>query len=181
MASDKIEIKARQCVLRTRSFLVEERILEVPQVGQITRHVVLHNGAVVILAITDNHEVVLVRQYRHAVEQWLLELPAGTLEVGESPRLCAERELSEEAGFGASQWSELGEIYPAPGFCSERQFLFLARGLFSRKLDADQDEIIEVIKMPLVRVHQAMLDGTIRDAKTLALLARAALLKEIII
>lgn len=176
MRSSKMTITSAHTVLTTPSFTIEQRELQIPAVGSVTRHVVLHNGAVVILAINELQEVVLVRQYRHAIDQWLLELPAGTLEYGESPRACAERELSEEAGFGASQWSELGIIYPAPGFCSEKQYLFVARGLFPRKLEADQDEMIEVVTMPLMQVCQSISNGEICDAKSIALLARAGLL-----
>ena len=175
-SSRKASVIRAHTILQTRSFSVEERELEIPNAGKVTRHVVLHNGAVVILAMNQHQEVVLVRQYRHAVEQWLLELPAGTLEIGELPRACAERELSEETGFGASQWSELGIIYPAPGFCSEKQHLFVARELFPRKLAADQDEMIEVVTMPLAQVSQAVSRGEICDAKSIALLARAGLL-----
>jgi len=179
MSSKKIALKSVKNLLDTRSFSIEERQLEIPEIGSITRHVVVHHGAVVVLAITEQQEVVLVHQYRHAIDQWLLELPAGTLELEEQPSVCAQRELSEEAGYGALEWRELGTIYPAPGFCTEKQFLFLARNLFIRKLEADQDEIIEVVKMPLGDVRKAMTDGTICDAKSLALLARAALLGEI--
>ena len=179
MDNKKIEVKSKQTILTTPSFLVEERLLEIAQIGEITRHVVVHHGAVVILPITQSQEIVFVRQYRHAVDQWLLELPAGTLENAEHPSSCAERELSEETGFGASHWRELGVIYPAPGFCSEQQYLFLARELFVRKLEADQDEIIEVVKIPLADLRQTMLAGHICDAKSLALILRATLLGEI--
>lgn len=176
MHTHKIRILDKKTLLKTRAFAVEERQIEVPPNNRLTRHVVVHNGAVVILALTEKNEIVFVRQYRHAVDSWLLELPAGTLEVDESPLLCAQRELSEESGFGAKEWSELGTLYPAPGFCSEKQYLFMAKSLFERKLEADQDEMIEVVTLPLIQIRQAICDGVICDAKSIALIARAEML-----
>lgn len=137
------------------------------------KDVVRHPGAVVILAITDSNEIVFVKQPRVAVNAQTIELPAGTLENREDPLLCAQRELAEEAGYAASRWERLGELYPAPGFCDERQHLFVARGLSEHKLPADPQERIEVCHLTVAQVVSIVKDGTLKDAKSLALLFRA--------
>jgi len=131
--------------------------------------VVQHPGAVAIAAVTDAGEMLLVRQYRHAARELLVEVPAGRLEPGESPRAAAERELAEETGHGAAQWRELAAFLPAPGFCSERIVLFEARGLRAVPATPDADEDLEILRLPPRRVLE-----NARDAKTL--LAAALLL-----
>ena len=106
---------------------------------------VVHPGAVVIVPRTATGNFLLLRQYRAVIEQYLYEFPAGTLELDERPEICAHRELAEEAGCEAKSWRKLGVIYPAPGFCTEQQHIFLAWNLSPKKLDGDLDEIIEVL------------------------------------
>jgi ADP-ribose pyrophosphatase len=134
---------------------------------------ILHPGAVVILPILDDGRIVCVRQYRHAVRQRLLELPAGTLEVGEEPADCAQRELIEEIGMAAGEIVPLGELFPAPGFCSERQHLFCARKLSAQPGVGDADEDINVEIYPLSELIAAIRDGRLSDAKSIAMLMRA--------
>lgn len=112
--------------------------------------------------------MLLLRQYRHALREWILEIPAGTLAPGEAPLDCAKREIQEETGFAASEWTQLGTLYPSPGFCNEVQHLFAASNLHASRLDADEDEQIEVVEVSLSELDQLVTRGEIRDAKTLA-------------
>ena len=138
---------------------------------------VRHPGAVVILPLNERGEIILVKQYRHSIGETILEVPAGTLEVGEDPAACAVRELSEEIGMGARSWRSLGILWPAPGFCDERQHLFLARDLFPQKGIPDEDEDIVVTTVSTQELEEAMIDGRINDAKTCAIYLRAKLSK----
>jgi len=129
--------------------------------------VVAHPGAVAIAALDDAGQLLLVRQYRHALGEWITELPAGRLEEGEDPLTAAQRELEEETGHRAARWTPLREIYPAPGFCSERIHLFLAEDLETVAgggLAQDDDEELEVLRMS----PAAVLSSDLRDGKTLA-------------
>jgi ADP-ribose pyrophosphatase len=141
--------------------------------------VIHHNGGAAVVALTDNLEVVLVKQYRHPVGNFLLELPAGKLEVGDSPEEAAARELEEEAGFQASQWTLLSTTYPAPGYCAEKLFIYLARGLKSVERRPDFDEEIEVVYLPFKEARKLVFSGEISDAKTIiGILATENLLRE---
>jgi ADP-ribose pyrophosphatase len=144
--------------------------------GEGRREVVRHGGAVVLLPLTDDGRVLLVRQYRYPTAEILLELPAGTLERGEEPAACAARELEEETGHRAGELISLGAFYSAPGFSDEKLHGFLARGLKpSHELTADDDEHLDLVSMPVDELFKAVADGVVRDAKTLAtlLLARS--------
>jgi len=131
-----------------------------------TREIVEHPGAVAILA-WDGERLALVRQWRHATGEVLLEIPAGTLEPGEPPLATAARELAEEAGLAASGWEAGPRFYTAPGFCDELMHLFLATGLTPESAEADPDELLEGDWMRLGDALAAIDDGRIRDAKTI--------------
>jgi 8-oxo-dGTP pyrophosphatase MutT (NUDIX family) len=137
----------------------------------VTREVIDHPGAVVIVPVEDDH-VLLVRQPREAVEEFTLELPAGTLDhPGEEPLDCARRELAEEVGRAASDWRELGGFYTAPGILTEFMHCFLATRLTPVSgAAADEDELIEVVPWPLDDLPRAI--DEVRDAKTLVGLLR---------
>jgi ADP-ribose pyrophosphatase len=157
-------------VLRSRVFRVMEQHWSLPGDPQHQRHTVAHSGAVAILPFDADGNVMMIRQYRPAVRQWLLEIPAGTLEPGEAPLKCAKRELVEETGFAAKKWRALGQIFTAPGFCSEKIFLFEARSLTPAFLEKDDDEHIELEVMTLDALLSAARDGKITDSKTLSAL-----------
>lgn len=125
-----------------------------------------HPGAVAIAAVQENGELVLVRQYRHAAKECLVELPAGRLQRGEEPLVAAQRELAEETGLTALDWRPLTSFYPAPGFASERMHVFEARGLVRGERALDPDEDLEVLTMAPARVL-----ATVRDGKTLLVAA----------
>ena len=134
---------------------------------------VVHPGGAVAILPVDGDEVVLIRQYRAAIDAWILEAPAGTLEEGEAPEACAARELIEETGLSASELVSLGAVYTTPGFSDEAIHLYLGRGLSPcTDYDKDEDEQIEVARFPAGEVRAMALDGRIRDAKTLCLVHR---------
>jgi len=138
--------------------------------GAMTREVVQPADAVVVLPMLDADTVVLIRNERFAVGQTLWELPAGTLEAGEDPALCAGRELLEETGYEASEISRLIEFYPTPGFCTELLTAFLARELVFKGQDLDETERITTEAVPLNESIQMVRDNRIRDGKTIATL-----------
>ena len=136
--------------------------------------VVEHHGAVAIIALDEKNRVLMVRQYRAGARRELSEIPAGTLEPKEPPLACAKRELHEETGMRARRWKSLGYFYSTPGFCTEKMYLFLARGLGLGQAAPDDDEFIHAEWMPLVRVLRLIERGAISDAKTIAGLLRVA-------
>ena len=133
-----------------------------------------HPGAAAVVPVDEHGEVVLVRQYRHAASGWLLEVPAGKLDGDEAPELCAARELEEETGYAASDWTPLGWIWTTPGFTDEKIWLFLARGLTPARQALQADEVLEVERMPLGEAVARAARGEIRDGKSVCALLRAA-------
>ena len=132
-----------------------------------TREIVEHPGAVAILA-WDGERLAMVRQWRHATGQVLLEIPAGTLEPDEPVAETARRELAEEVGLAAKTWAEGPHFFTAPGFCTELMHIFVATDLSDESAEGDEDEALEPSWMTLPDVLTAMDDGRITDAKTMA-------------
>jgi ADP-ribose pyrophosphatase len=132
-----------------------------------SREVVEHPGAVAIVA-WDGSRVAMVRQWRHATGEALLEIPAGTREPGEAPEATARRELAEEVGRAAATWRSGPVFYTAPGFCTELMHLFCATDLTDASAAADDDEELEPAWLTLEGALAAIDDGTVRDAKTIA-------------
>ena len=130
------------------------------------REVVRHRGAVCVLPVTDDGYVYLVNQFRYPFADVLLEAPAGKLEKEENPYDCAVRELKEETGFTAGGLIELGKMYVSPGYCDEIIYLFAAKDLSFGKQKPDEDEFLDVIRLPLSNVYSDVLNGKIHDAKT---------------
>ncbi len=137
------------------------------------REVVEHPGAVAILAVNERGEVLLVRQYRHGAGRSLWEIPAGTLEPGESPLRCAQRELWEETGLRARRWRKLGTFYTSPGFLNELMHLFLAEELEGEPGPQTEDEVAEISFRRPEEILRAVGSGEVGDGKTLAALAFA--------
>jgi ADP-ribose pyrophosphatase len=129
--------------------------------------VVEHPGAVAIVA-WDGERLAMVRQWRHPAERELLEIPAGTIDPGETPLVTARRELTEETGLSADRWDEGPSFFTAPGFCTERLTVYLATGLHAGKATGAADEIIEVERLTLEEALTAVDDGSVADAKSLA-------------
>ena len=137
------------------------------------REVAEHPNAVVIVAVDSDQNLLLVRQYRFAVGQELLELPAGLIEDGDAPVATAQRELREETGFSAGELTELGHFYAAPGGMTECLYAFLGTGLTHDPLDADDDERIELVRMDFREAVEMARVGGFHDAKTIASLLLA--------
>ena len=138
------------------------------------REVVHHRGSAVILPAFDDGTIALVRQYRHPAVRYLLELPAGTLDDQEAPEAGAARELEEELGLVAGKLEKLSEFFISPGFCEEKMWLYLATDLTETAQRLDDDEMIEVVRLPIERALQMITDGEIEDAKTIIGLMLAA-------
>lgn len=139
------------------------------------RDVVRSNGGVVILPVSADGTITLVRQYRYAHEQILLEAVAGKLEEGEDPFPAAQRELKEETGFTAEKWTPLGSLITSPGYTNEVLWLFLAENLTAGEAEPDDGEFLQTVTVPLAEALGMLADGTLQDAKTIAILARACL------
>lgn len=133
-----------------------------------TRELVEHNGGVVIACMPKADQVVIIRQYRYSVDEDLLELPAGRIERGEDPLPAAKRELTEETGYRAENWSELSRMYTAPGFCNEMLYMYLATEVEFVGKSLDEDEETEVIELSVADAWKLVHEGKIRDAKTAA-------------
>jgi len=138
------------------------------------REVVHHPGSAVILPLFADGTIALVRQYRHPAVKYLLELPAGTLEDQERPEEGAARELEEELGLVASRMEKLCEFFVSPGFCEEKMWLYLATELTETSQRLEDDELIEVVCLPISRALQMITEGEIEDAKTIIGLMLAA-------
>ncbi len=132
------------------------------------REIVVHQGSAVIVPVFDDGTVALVRQYRPATGGSQLELPAGGIEPGETFEQAAARELEEEIGFRAGKIEKLTEFYVSPGFLTEKMYVFLATELTASVQSLDDDEIVEIVRIPLADAIQMVHDGRIEDAKTIA-------------
>lgn len=131
------------------------------------RDIIVHGGSAVILPVFEDMTIGFVRQYRHAAEKFLLELPAGTLEVGETPEASALREVEEEIGYKASKIQKLTEFYVSPGFLTEKMHVFLATDLTQTKQNLDDDEILSVERISFPDAMRMIENGEIEDAKTM--------------
>jgi ADP-ribose pyrophosphatase len=149
----------------------EDRIIE-PAGHECSREIVVHPGAVCVVARPTPDEVILIRQYRHAASRELVEIPAGTLHPGEDPRECAIRELEEEAGYLAANMVERNRFWTTPGFTTEFMYLYEATGLTKTQIRPDEDEVIEVDIVSRAKALQMIDDGQIQDAKSILGLLR---------
>jgi ADP-ribose pyrophosphatase len=126
-----------------------------------------HPGAAAIVPLITTDEVVLIRQYRHALKRYIWEIPAGTLDPPEEAAACARRELAEETGYAAAEWHELGEITPVPGYSNERIHLFLASDLSPAQQELDADEVLAIHRVTLAEALEMISGGDIQDAKSI--------------
>lgn len=131
-----------------------------------TREIIEHPGGVGIVAVTDNDEIIMVKQFRKPVEKAIYEIPAGKLDKGEEHRKCGIRELQEETGYKAENFEYLGYMYPSPGFCAEVTHLYLATDLKMGDMHLDPDEYLDVEIMPIEKVKDMIMNNEINDAKT---------------
>jgi ADP-ribose pyrophosphatase len=149
--------------------LVKLRVdrVRLPNGCESTREIVVHRGAVAAVPLIDSDTVVMVRQFRQAAGETLIEIPAGTLDPGEDPVACVVRELEEEIGYHANRVTAMFRSYLAPGYSSEMLHTFLAEGLVKVGAHTDADEFIEVVEVPLREAVGKILSGEIKDAKSI--------------
>ncbi|MBQ5311461.1 MAG: NUDIX hydrolase [Oscillospiraceae bacterium] len=132
----------------------------------VNRELVIHPGGVCVVPLTDDNEIIMVRQFRYAFMEPLIEIPAGKLEPGEDHRSAALRELSEETGASCKSFDYLGVCYPSVAYLTEKIHIYLARGLVFGSAHPDEGEYLDIIKVPLDEAVSMVLDGRIPDAKT---------------
>ena len=159
--------------------IVNMRVAEalLPNGQTARREVVEHPGGVCVAALTDEEELLFVRQFRYPYEEVVCELPAGKLERGEDPLLAAQRELAEETGATAARYTSLGRLYPTPGYCGEIIYLYLAEGLSFGDCHPDEDEFLEPERRSLRDAVRAVLAGELPDAKTQVAVLKVAALR----
>lgn len=163
----------RKPVYRGKIIEVDIDTVKLPNGKTAELEIIHHPGGAAALALDEEERVCLLRQYRHAANSWLWEMPAGRLDAGEAPQAAAERELREEAGLRAGDWSSLGLIVSSPGVFTEVIHLFLARQLTPAPHELEEHEVIEVHWVPLAQALAWACSGEIVDAKTLVGLFRA--------
>ena len=166
------KILSQQLVYKGRVVEIrEDRVID-PSGKEYLRELVVHPGAVCIVARPTPDEVILIRQYRHATGKELLEIPAGTLHKNEDPQDCAVRELEEETGYLASRMIERARFWTTPGFTTEFMYLYEASDLVKTQINPDEDEVIEVDIVPRLDALRMIDDGRIQDAKSILGLLR---------
>ena len=168
MSNPKVLRSEKKYAGKVFDLIVDE--IEYPSGNKSIREVASHPGGAVVVPLLPGNEIVLVRQFRYPIQQFVYELPAGKLNPGEDPAVCARRELEEETGYTAGHWKVLTAIYTSPGFCNERLHLYLATDL--RKSEGGQqleegEASLTVESIPLPRVIRMIEQGEIVDAKTI--------------
>ncbi len=151
---------------------VDEALL--PNGKTAEREVVEHNGGVCVVALTENNEIFLVKQFRYPYGEVIYEIPAGKRDGNEEPLACGIRELKEETGMTAERFIPLGELYPSPGYCGEIIWMYAAVGLSAGESEPDEDEFLEAEKIPLQKAIEMIMSGEIKDAKTQAAVLKLA-------
>jgi ADP-ribose pyrophosphatase len=164
-----------QEIYHGRTFSVRIDQVQAPDGKKLSMEIVQHVGAVTILPVDNEGQVWFVSQYRHPTGKMLLELPAGMLNPGESPEICAAREVREEIGMAAGKLTKIGEFFLAPGYSSEYMHVFYATDLYAAPLPGDEDEYIKIRKFPRTKLRELVDNGEIKDAKSLAALHLAGL------
>lgn len=132
------------------------------------REIAIHPGGAVVVPVKDDGKIILVKQLRYPLQKKLIELPAGKLDKGEDPLVCATRELEEETGYKAKEIKKLGEIYTAPGYCTEILHIYSAKGLSPGNHNREDGEHgMEILELPLTEIEKMISEGEITDAKTI--------------
>jgi ADP-ribose pyrophosphatase len=169
-----VHVQKRALLRQGRVFDLTVETVRFESGFQLEMEIVRHPGAAAVVPIDTDDFVVMLKQYRHAVGQYIWEIPAGTLDADEKPLACAQRELIEETGFRAESWEALGALTPVPSYSDEKIHLFLARQLLPATQKLEQDEILQVHKLPWQEAVRMVLDGRIEDAKTIAGILKVA-------
>jgi ADP-ribose pyrophosphatase len=163
-----LQVHKRRTIRHGRVFDITVENVTFPNGFNVDLEILRHPGASAVVPLLGTDKVVMLKQYRHAVGDFLWEIPAGTFDGKEDPLVCAQRELTEETGYTAGGWERLGVITPVPGYSDERIHLFLALDLAPAAQNLDQDELLEVYPLPLSEVVEMIMAGKIEDAKTIA-------------
>ena len=154
---------------------VQRDTVKLPNGSEAIREVIRHIGAVCVIPVLENGDVVMERQYRYPLDRVILEIPAGKLDAPDENRLSAiQRELREETGYTADDWTVIGDFHPAPAYSDEYITMYLARGLHKGARDLDADEFLDVYTIPLKDLVKDVMDGKISDAKTQVCILKAA-------
>ncbi len=170
--------KKREYIFDGKIIKVRRDEVTLPDGKDAFREVVEHRGGVCVLALTDDDRVLMVRQYRYPYGEVLPEIPAGKRDsLDEEPLECGKRELKEETGASAAKYTFLGEFYPSPGYTNEKIFIYLAEELSYGEDNPDDDEFLEVEKIPFDELLSMVLDGKIKDGKTQCAVMKTVLLK----
>ena len=167
------ELIKSETILQGRVFKIRRDSLKTPEGMETKLEIIEHGGSVVVLPIDSEGNILFVRQYRHATNQDLLELPAGTRDGAEPYEECAARETREETGMEAGRLEKLGEFYLAPGYSTELMAAFLATDLKHNPLNPDEDEVLSIERIPVKKAFELALSGKLPDAKSLAVLLLA--------
>ena len=164
-----------------KNYIYEGKIITVrrddallPNGAEAIREVVEHPGGVCVAPLTADGELIFVEQFRYPYMEVVLELPAGKLEKGEDPFEAGKRELEEETGCVAGNYIDCGKFYPSPGYCGEIIHLYLAKTLTKTQMHPDEDEYLEVLKLPIDEAVRRVMNGELRDGKTQTLVLRVA-------
>lgn len=168
---DRLEektIKSEQ-IFKGRVVSLQVDDVELPNGKTGKREIIKHPGAVAVLALTHNNKIIMVEQYRKALEKTIVEIPAGKLELGEDPAECAKRELEEETGYGCTELEWLISFYTSPGFADEIIHLYIAKGLEKKENAAslDEDEFVNLLELTLEEAEAFMKEQKIYDAKSI--------------
>lgn len=170
---------SKEYIYNGRVINLRKDIALLPNGNTATREIIEHNGGVCVAALTDNNEVLMVKQFRYPYSEVIMEIPAGKRDsVNEDPLECGKRELKEETGATAEKFISLGELYPTPGYCGEIIWMYAATGLTFGEQSPDEDEFLTVERLPLDEVIKMILNGEIKDAKTQAAILKLKLLKD---
>lgn len=158
---------------------VKEDDIELPNGKPAKREIIRHIGAVCVVPVTDNNEIIVERQFRYPINQVITEIPAGKLDSKDEDRLeAAKRELKEETGYVADEWTDIGIYYPAAAYSDERITMYMARGLHKGEQKLDEDEFLDVKSVPVDVLVEMIMKGEITDGKTQVAVLKVAKLLE---
>ncbi|MDR0288335.1 MAG: NUDIX hydrolase [Clostridiales bacterium] len=157
-----------ETIFKGRVFTVEKVTVELPNDKRANREIVRHTGGAAIVALDEDNNIYVVRQFRTALNKVILEIPAGKLEQGEDPYECAKRELLEETGLAAKNMELLLKMNTSPGYCSELLYIYIATGLTQSNPHYDVDEFLTCEKMPVDSLTDMVYSGEITDGKSIA-------------
>ncbi|MBQ7399789.1 MAG: NUDIX hydrolase [Clostridia bacterium] len=170
--------KSQEYMFKGKIINLRRDVAILPDGSEAGREVVEHNGGVCVLPLTDENEIIFVRQFRYPYMQELLEIPAGKRDSkDEDPLSCGKRELKEETGAESDNFVFLGELYPSPGYVNEVIYMYYADGLKYGESDPDDDEFLDLVKIPFEKAVEMVIGGEIKDAKTQSAILKVAHLK----